>query len=369
MVRSKMHIKTSLILLSLLIFVGCENSMTDSDEMSDDQLMQDIIDAEKIDINMTDLPSLSRTVIDQDYNDYIEIDAKMASGLGYQVSMDGKGYKPGDHNEVYFNLEGRKLKHIRNIADKGGFKCFELVLPITFIMPDSSSITVEDENGYMAVRAWYGNNPNSKEKPSLQYPVYIIYRDSDTQIINNNEEMRSAKKDCRKWDDDKNNWNCFKLIYPITYIMSDGSTISMEDEKEWAEIKAWHESNLGIKERPTLQYPVDITYQDGITKTIYSDEEMHEYYRSCSHKDDDKKDWDCFSLVYPITYIMPDGSTISMEDKKDWIELKTWHKSNPDIKERPIFQYPIDITYLDGNNTQTIHNDEEMKSAREDCRD
>ena len=43
---SKMHIKTSLILLlSLLIFEGCENSMTKLDEISDDQLMQDIIDA------------------------------------------------------------------------------------------------------------------------------------------------------------------------------------------------------------------------------------------------------------------------------------------------------------------------------------
>jgi hypothetical protein len=154
--------------------------------------------------------------------------------------------------------------------------------------------------------------------------------------------------------------------------MFDGSTISMEDATDWAEIKAWHESkdksNPGIKERPTLEYPVDITYRDGITKTIYSDEEMHEYYRSCSHKDDDKKDWVCFSLVYPITYIMPDGSTILMEDKKDWIALKTWHKSNPDIKERPTLQYPIDITYLDGT-TRTIISDVEMQSAREDCRD
>ena len=195
--RSKMHIKTSLILLSLLIFVGCESSMTDSDELSDDQLMQDIIDAEKIDINMTDLPSLSKTVIDQDYNDYIEINAKMASGLGYQVSLDGKGYKPGDHNEVYFNLEGRKLKSKRDRDDKDGFKCFELILAVTFVMPDGSSITVEDESGYIAVRAWYGNNSDSKEKPILQYPVNIIYRDGDTQTINNNEEMGSVKEDCR----------------------------------------------------------------------------------------------------------------------------------------------------------------------------
>ena len=281
MERSKMHIKTSLILLSLLIFVGCENSMTKSDEMSDDQLMQDIIDAEKIDINMTDLPSLSRTVIDQDYNDYIEIDAKMASGLGYQVSMDGKGYKPGDHNEVYFNLEGRKLKHRRNIADKGGFKCFELVLPITFIMPDGSSITVEDENGYMAVRAWYGNNSDSKEKPTLQYPVKIIYRDGDTQSINNDEEMGSTKVDCRKWDDDKKDWDCFRLVYPITFIMLDGSAISMQYEEDWMELKSWYDANTDTKERPTLEYPVEITYRNGSTKTINNDEEMTSAKEDC----------------------------------------------------------------------------------------
>ena len=281
MERSKMHIKTSLILLSLLIFVGCENSMTKSDEMSDDQLMQDIIDAEKIDINMTDLPSLSRTVIDQDYNDYIEIDAKMASGLGYQVSMDGKGCKPGYHNEVYFNLEGRKLKHRRNIADKGGFKCFELVLPVTFVMPDGSSITVEDENSYMAVRDWYANNSDSKEKPTLQYPVNIIYRDGDTQTINTDEEMGNTKADCRKWDDDKKDWGCFRLVYPITFIMQDGSTISMLDDEDWLELKSWYEVNPDIEERPILEYPVNINYGGDSTITISNDEEMASAKEDC----------------------------------------------------------------------------------------
>ena len=276
-----MHIKTSLIILSLLIFVGCENSMTKSDQMFDDQLMQDIIDAEKIDINMTDLPSLSRTVIDQDYNDYIEIDAKMASGLGYQVSMDGKGCKTGYHNEVYFNLEGRKLKSKRDRGDKDGFKCFELVLPATFVMPDGSSITVEDENSYMAVRDWYANNSDSKEKPTFQYPVNIIYRDGDTQTINNDEEMGNTKADCRKWDDDKKDWGCFRLVYPITFIMQDGSAISMIDKEDWMELKSWYEENPDKEERPLLEYPVEINYRDGSTKTINNDEEMANAKEDC----------------------------------------------------------------------------------------
>ena len=60
MERSKMHIKTSLILLSLLIFVSCENNMTKSDEMSDAQLIASIQEAQQTDISMEQLPALSR---------------------------------------------------------------------------------------------------------------------------------------------------------------------------------------------------------------------------------------------------------------------------------------------------------------------
>ena len=88
----------------------------------------------------------------------------------------------------------------------------------------------------------------------------------------------------------------------------------------------------------------------------------------CRKWDDDKKDWGCFRLVYPITFIMQDGSTISMLDDEDWIELKSWYEVNPDIKERPILEYPVEINYGD-DSTISINNDEEMASAKEDCRD
>ena len=66
-----MHIKISLILLSILIFSGCENSTTKSDELSDDQLMQAILDADQVDISMENLPSSSIDVINQDYKKYL----------------------------------------------------------------------------------------------------------------------------------------------------------------------------------------------------------------------------------------------------------------------------------------------------------
>ena len=104
-----MKIKLTLIMLSLLIFLGCDNLSTKSNGTYDDDLITAIIESEQEDIAIEEMPALSRNTINQEYNDFIEVDAHMAPDLGYQVSMDGNNYKPGDHNEVYFNLKGRKL--------------------------------------------------------------------------------------------------------------------------------------------------------------------------------------------------------------------------------------------------------------------
>ena len=274
-----MKIKLTLIMLSLLIFIGCDNLSTKSDGTSDDDLITAIIESEKEDITIEEMPTLSKNTIDQEYNDYIEMDARMAPGMGYQVSMDGKDYKPGDHNEVYFNLKGRKLIPKKGRHNRGDFKCFELVLPVTFIMPDNSHIKVENENAYSDVKTWYITNPYFKEKPHLEYPVYIIYKDGITETINDVEDMRSIKDVCRKRDD-KKYWYCFKIEYPITFILDNGSTISMEDPDDWAELKTWHEAKED-SEKPTIQYPVVITYRDGTTKTINNDEEMKYAKENC----------------------------------------------------------------------------------------
>ena len=82
-------------------------------------------------------------------------------------------------------------------------KCFDLVFPITFIMPDESTITIENKEGYGILREWYAANPDATEKPVLQFPVDIVYETEEgdsTVTINNEEEMRSAHEDCRGED-------------------------------------------------------------------------------------------------------------------------------------------------------------------------
>lgn len=81
---------------------------------------------------------------------------------------------------------------------------------------------------------------------------------------------------------------CFDFVYPISYIMPDGTIITGDSEEEiWKLIKAWYEEHPDEKEKPELMYPVDIKYEDGTIVTINNEGEMKEAYEKC----DDDKEW------------------------------------------------------------------------------
>jgi len=366
----------------IIMIAGCQNTSTESVGLSDAELIQAIIDADKISVGMDELPSNSKTIVEEDYNEYDGIDTKKAYGLGYEVSMDGKGHKMGHRCEVYFNLDGRKLDpNVKRgdksdwdrYDDKGDWKCFDLVLPVTYVMPDGSTIIVNnnDEDGWQEIKDWYDANPNSEEKPALQYPVDISFETregSTTFTVTNDEDMRNAYVRCGGRDDD--NRECFELVFPVTYLMPDGSTITVENGEDWDSIKDWYDENPNAEERPELQYPVDIIFDDE-TLTIDNAEEMNMVKRECWEYEDEGRE--CFALVYPVTFIMPDGSSIvvAADDEDGWEEVKNWYDANPESEERPTLQYPVDIIYRanDGDSTVTINNEEEMEAAKDECRE
>ncbi len=372
------------ILLTAFLFMmaGCQDSGTEPAGLSDIELIQAIIDADKISVGMDGLPSNSKTIVEEDYNEYDDIDTKKAYGLGYEVSMDGKGHKMGHRCEVYFNLEGRKLDPNAKRGDKsdwdrdddkGDWKCFDLVLPVTYVMPDGSTITVNsnDEDDWVQLKAWYDANPNSEEKPTLQYPVDISFETRDGSItvtVTNDEEMRNAYLRCGGRDDDVR--ECFELILPVSFVMPDGSTIAVENDSGWVDLRSWYEENPDAEGRPELQYPVDILFDDE-TVTINNPEEMNIVKRECWEYEDEGRE--CFGLVYPVTFIMPDGLSIvvATDDENGWQEVKDWYDENPESEDRPTLQYPVDIIYrtIDGDSTVTINNEEEMEAAKDECRE
>ena len=76
----------------------------------------------------------------------------------------------------------------------------------------------------------------------------------------------------------------------------------------------------------------------------------------CDDCDKDDFEEDCFELVLPISFTMPDGSTLTVSTDADWDTLKGWYEINASEQE-PTINYPIEIT-LENGTSQTINNDE-----------
>ena len=168
-----------LITILILAFTSCQkNDSKINDGNSDAQLIEAIKKAaNKQIINVADLPSPSKTVLETDYlDDYVDA-AKLAPELGYEVDMRcGKGPRVGERKQAYFNLGGRELKADKGSDGKGdkgdkgdkgnkGRICFEFVYPVTFIMPDGTEISIDgkdDDEGWGEIKAWYEAHPDSK---------------------------------------------------------------------------------------------------------------------------------------------------------------------------------------------------------------
>ena len=383
---------TIFVLPLLLMIAGCDLGLKQEYEISDAELIQMIIDADKVDIDISELPEQSQTYLNND-GEYDELGSRYASQLGYEVERIGKGSKSGRRGDAYFNVEGRKLnpndwgRKGRGFGsdEKEDWECFTLEFPVSFNMPDGSLVTVEsdDEESWAEIKAWYETNRDSEEKPTMQFPVEILF-DEESLVIENQEEMRSAYQECYpkrdgEWSRDGDE-TCFYLVFPVIYVMPDGSTISVtsDDEDGWSDLKDWYEENEDSEDKPELQYPVDIiveTEEGTSTVTINNQEEMASAKRECHAEweedwnEDDERE--CFQYVLPVTFLMPDGSTITVEDEEGWYSLRVWYEDNRGYEEEPSIQYPIDISQEteEGSITVTLTSGEEMEEVYSECYD
>ena len=153
--------------------------------------------------------------------------------------------------------------------------------------------------------------------------------------------------------------------------------VASDDEEGWAAVKSWYGDNTEFEGvMPELAYPVDILYEteEGETViTINSDEEMGVAKRDCYENwDEDEGDDEerrCFDVVLPVTFLMPDGSSLVVAEESDWRSIDEWYVENSDVEEEPDYQFPIEVVYdsEEGSNTVVINNQEELQAAEQDC--
>lgn len=80
-----------------------------------------------------------------------------------------------------------------------------------------------------------------------------------------------------------------------------------------------------------------------------------------------KKRHKCFEFVFPVDFIMPDATVITLTSKDDWSLIKAWYEVNPDATERPELLFPVDITLEDGT-VQTLIDRSELLAVKDSCK-
>lgn len=388
--------------LILFLIIGCAKD--EPQAVSDAQLIQEIIDYNnKVEVSMEDLPSNAISLMENEYLvEYLHLYSLKASSLGYEVSLAGRAGAMGDRGEIYFDINGRKLDPnnthdyerdwydgsdgFEGARERDNWKCFQIEFPYTIQMPNGVTYTIDsdDDLDFEEIKNYYEQNSGMDERPSIVFPINITTNDGESVTINNEDDMKDAYRDCsrrdRDWGEDK---ECFALVYPVTYIAPDGSTFeisSEEDEAGWEALKAWYETNPDSEAMPALSYPVSIMYRDEEGETIViinNEEEMHSAKEECREMWDEEEDeWDeeeddwgeeCYSFVYPLTFIVSDGSSFvinSEEDESGWYAIRRWYEENPNTEEEPSLSYPVDVITWDNEEsvTTTITTSEELES-------
>ena len=225
-------------LLFIFLFTACEFE----DIMSDDELIDAIINAEeKVQILESDLPIDAKNTMSSDIPDDFFDKGSLASQLGYQINMRSfdfffLGVKSDD---IFFDLSGRELFRTQGY---------------------NKSDDKKDDDG---------KDDDGKDDKS----------DKDGK--------KDGKKDRKK--------NCFYLEYPVSLELPNGSTIKVNDKKEAIEsLKKWYKENPNVKEKASLVFPVSIYWVEKEEKTKYdveSEIEMKELFAKCKgSKDKEKKD-------------------------------------------------------------------------------
>ncbi len=108
--------------------------------------------------------------------------------------------KDGEMITVSSREELRALK--RDCKDrpfKGHKKpCFRLVYPISVTFPDGQIISYDSRQAVKkALRSWKKENPDSDERPMLQFPVVVKLKDGTEVTVNSKEELKQLKEDCK----------------------------------------------------------------------------------------------------------------------------------------------------------------------------
>lgn len=224
-------------------------------------------------------------------------EADLSNDVSLSFDEDGSLRKTREHpflkdnyKKGKFDKEGKDEDGRDKEKDGQKYRCFEITLPHTLIMPDGSTIEIEKEGDKRLVDEWYKENPNEKERPKHEFPLsVVIVNDEDVKeeiTLENEEELKELVKECVKEDNERG--DCFKVVMPFSMELPDGSVITIEQEEDRKQIEEWYVNNPDSKERASFVFPIEIelfenkeNVEDSKVLTINDEDKLKKVLSRC----------------------------------------------------------------------------------------
>ncbi len=168
---------------------------------------------------------------------------------------------------------------------------------------------------------------------------------------------------------------CFELVFPISLSDPEGELIGTASSEE--ELKTLVMEWKQTQEEPAklaIVYPYEVILEDGTVTSVSNDQERIALREACKDMGftghcgpKPHKGFDCYELVFPVSFSFPNGTISEAGSKEEIKELLTeWKESNPGPGQRPELNFPITLLKDDG--TELVANSrEELKEARAAC--
>ena len=277
--------------------------------------------------------------------------------------------------------------------------CYLIAFPITFIYEDGSTVTAETEADLEDIFS-----EGAESYPwEIGYPVNLTDPETgETVTAADEEELFNYFLECEdfddgEWDDEDNPWNgenpcdsidfgfgtfgCYELVFPISFVLEDGTIVTAEDENALGDIFF---NNAPVD----FSYPLNLESEDGESFTANDGDELFALLEECEGVDGGGNggggDWEetpvfiltlmsvenlggpgapgnCYSYVYPVTVVNGDGETTTANSDEEM--LNAVFGSNGDVD----YVYPVSFTNNSTGGTETINNEEEALALIEAC--
>jgi len=159
---------------------------------------------------------------------------------------------------------------------------------------------------------------------------------------------------------------CVVLLYPVTYMMPDGTTLKRDSEEQMtAALTRWYNAHPDVRKTHTLQFPVDVKFK-GRPITLASQQQMQRVRTACAGERDVTQA-PCLVLVYPITYMLPDRTALTRNSEDEMnAALRRWYQAHPDAAKLHILQYPVNVKFK--GQALTITSDAQMQRVKNACK-